>query len=383
MRHWRWLGLFSMAAGVASACDRPEYSYSDTVPVAGSTPTFGGSGFAGSATGSGAAPVDQCHLYGTVGAVPIFKPQAISNQLPAQAELYLQVTDAEAQALRQGAPLIGPAPDAMTPSPLTNRLTYLAQTLFNPDRKALVTELLSRFKITRAAWPNPWAQRLLDHPATEHMNPVRLRLSPDAWIARLIDDSPIVLDLKNSEVPLVDALQHPERIAAVYYLMDGTQAGVGPGTACESDKREFVLGNVNMLESFELGTAEIASRLSADVDALQRLFTAARLCTSFDSPSGMTFHASTVCQAWDFFDATTEFQAYQWALSNPVELYKPSPQNLASLIQALQDDEFAPNPFVSTPEQVGAGGGGNGLGGAPSFGGAESAGEAGFGQGGR
>ena len=87
-------------------------------------------------------------------------------------------------------------------------------------------------------------------------------------------------------------------------------------------------------------------------------------------------------ETWSSFSSATEYLAYQWALSTPVEPYKPSPQNLASLIQALQDDRFEPDPFIVRPDpppSTGAGGeagaGGEGaLGGAPSEGGAGGAG---------
>jgi hypothetical protein len=122
-------------------------------------------------------------------------------------------------------------------------------------------------------------------------------------------------------------------------------------------------------------------RLNSDIDALNAFFKVARPCTNFDR-GGMTFQAFTVCQAWQYFDPGREYSAYQWALSNPVELYKPTPQNLGSLVQALQDDRFEPDPFVVvSPEVVGVGGEG-GAAGSAAGGASGVAGDPGIAQGG-
>ena len=56
----------------------------------------------------------------------------------------------------------------------------------------------------------------------------------------------------------------------------------------------------------------------------------------------------------------SEYTAYQWSLSTPNELYKPSPQSLAGLIEALQGDRFEPDGYSVQPEApVGAGGAGS------------------------
>ncbi len=59
------------------------------------TAGFGGSlGFGGVGT-AGTAPLPMCELERSVGPTPIFRSQAISNQLPARSVLYVQATDEE------------------------------------------------------------------------------------------------------------------------------------------------------------------------------------------------------------------------------------------------------------------------------------------------
>jgi hypothetical protein len=388
MKRLRRLAPLAVAVWAAVACDRPEYTYSKDAKVAGSpTSNAGGvTGVAGSNTGiAGSSAPPACELLRSVGSEPIFRHQSISNQLPVRDALYLQATDEEIAELQAGGPLIK-APVAGAPtSPLTSVLAALGNQVTNPERKKLLDELSKRFRVTRAAWPNPWALRLIDHAGAEHMTPVRLRFKESAWIARIIDQSPIVVNLDNAQVPLSDVLAAPERIAAVYYLIDDKLGGLGQSSACESARREFALGNEAMLESFEIGTEEIAQRMKEDLGLLNQLFAVARNCTTFDG-GGSTFQANTACQAWDFFNPSTELSAYQWALSRPAELYKPTPQNLSSLVQALEDDEVALDPFVSEPHPLPLGEAGQG--GAAGAGGADSSvagvgGDAGFGQGGR
>ena len=123
--------------------------------------------------------------------------------------------------------------------------------------------------------------------------------------------------------------------------------------------REIALGSEAMVQEWSLGTRAILTRLDDDIELLLSLFEVSRKCTGFDR--GGTFRATTVCQTWQSFSSATEYLAYQWSLATPVEPYKPTPQNLASLIQALQEDRSGPDAFVVKPEpppELGAGGSG-------------------------
>lgn len=358
------------------ACDRPDYSYSPDLPIngTGASPVgVAGSGIVGTGgsftTGGVPSGGDACTLDRPT-TTPAFSKQTISNQLPARRSVYLQMTDEEVEALKATGALLPPPTDPPKTTPLRSLLMQLQATA-SDARKPLVQELIKRFPVTRPTWPNAWALRLVEHPGSQHMNPVRLTFKPNAWIVRILDGSPAIVDLDNAIVTISSATAEPERLAAIYYVADDRSPGAL--ATCETGKRELALGNPSMVEEFSVGTEEILKQIGADIAALELLFNAARPCSSVDR-NGMTFHAFTVCQTWRFFDASTEFLAYQWALVNPVEAYKPTPQNLATLIQALKDDRFEPEPFVGTPvptlgEAGAAAGGAGGEGGAADAGG--------------
>jgi hypothetical protein len=316
------------------------------------------------------------------GGTPAFAKQAISNPLPIRTDVYLQLTDAELVTLKDTHTLV-PKPTPSSPSALSNLLAQLQATATGAQ-KTLLGALQPRFQVTRTAWPNPWALRLVDHAASEHMNPVLLAFKSEAWFVRIYDRMVSVVDQNNSPVTLETAITAPERIAAIYYVIDDKTPAAA--NSCENGRRELALGNEAMVAKFSLQTKEILGRMDSDIEALGVLFQAARPCTSFDKGGGLTFHAYTVCTGWDYFDPTTEYTAYQWSLSNPVEGYKPTPQNLSNLVEALKSDRFELDPFEAEPKPAPdppfGGGGGGGMAGVG--GSAGSAGSGGFaGAGGR
>jgi hypothetical protein len=384
-RRWRRCRLLA-AVAVTLACDRPDYTYQPDLPINDGSGVavggFGGTGFgtAGSFTtgASGAAPpAGECLLDRSV-STPTFSKQTVNNQVPARRVVYLQMTDEEVERLKASGSLLPQPTQPPQRTTLTSLLTELQSTA-SEVRKPLLQELLKRFQVTRAAWPNLWALRLVEHPSSQRMNPVRLTLKEDAWIVRISDGTPAILDVNNAIVSITAATAEPERIAAVYYVTDDRSPG--SIASCESGKRELALGNPSMVEQFAIGTPEILAQLDTDIAALEAFFGVVRPCGSVDR-NGMTFQAFTVCQSWRFFDTSTEFLAYQWSLTQPVEAYKPTSQNLATLIQALKDDRFEPEPFIGTPRTSTGAGGEGGAGGAGGEGGVGGEGVGGEGVGG-
>jgi hypothetical protein len=349
-----WVFVLVVPAGAALfGCERPDWKLSDTARVVGS----GGTATAGSAGIAG----NECAIDGTKGATPIFAPQAVLNTSPARRDLFAYVSDSDAAALRSSRtlfPPLAPGTVALTPPVLSRLQGALASA--SPAGQSLIGSLQQRFQRALSTWPNPWALRLVDHPGSEHMNPVHIVLRDDAWIGRLSDGALAVMDLKNQVVSLDVAALSPERIAAIYFVVSPKSVTF---TNCEDGFRDISLGNEGMVESWSLGTTEILDRLDADVQLLTELFGVVRSCNTVDKP-GMTFHSNTVCSVWASFGTVTEYSAYGWALANPVELYKPERQNLLSLVEALKGDRFEPEPFVVEPALPAAGGSGGTAGGA-------------------
>jgi hypothetical protein len=343
-------------------CERPDWDTSPDVPVAtAGTPSVG-------AAGTGGQP---CRIDSTVGTSPIFAKHTLLSSAPARSELYAYVSDAEAAELRTSRRLL-PKPDTSgtgTNPAVQVRLSQV-QIGASPNEASLIAAMVQRFKNVRTTWPNAFALRLLEHPGTEHMNPVRIVLRPEAWIGRLSDNHFTVADLKNQLVTTEQAQASPERIAAIYVLMSPSVSG---GVACDRGFRELSLGNEGMVESWSLGSQEIATQLDSEIASLTNLFDVSRACGSVDRGNGMTFQGFTVCTTWATFGAVTEYSSYGWSLAKPTELYKPSAQNLVSLIDALDGDRFEIDPFVVEPEPPSAGEGGAAGAGGESGGGAGGA----------
>lgn len=361
-----WVALLLVPSGAALfACDRPDWNLSDTAPVVGTA----GRGSTGTA---GVGGVNECVIDGSKGPSPIFTPQAVLNTSPARRDIYAYVSDSDAAALRSSKTLFPPVQAGVTPPvpPVLARLRSAAASA-SPSRQALISALEPRFQRVLSTWPNPWALRLVDHPGSEHMNPVHITLRANAWIGRISDNSLMVMDLQNQIVSDEVALLEPERIAAIYFVVSPKTVTF---TSCEDGFRDLSLANEGMVESWSMGTTEILERLDSDVADLTELFGVARGCSTVEK-AGMTFHSYTVCNVWASFGAVTEYSAYGWALSSPVELYKPDRQNLLSLVDALKNDRFEPDPFVVTPKYGSTVGGAAGGGGAPAGGAGGEAGD--------
>jgi hypothetical protein len=349
----RPLGYVVSCLLAASACERRDWQFSDDVPVSGGNPPFASGGsFSGTAGTAGGSPVEMCRLDTAPTSSPL---------LPARRELFAVVDDAEDAALRAGAPLV-PEPIANAPQSTLGQVLQSLSTSTSESRRTLAKTLIPRFETARSTWPNPWALRLVDHPGSAHMNVLRIVLREDALIVRILQGAPLVVDVNNASVAIEVVNSQPERIAAIYYQLDNSQVVGAPSDRCENGMREIALGNEAMVEEWSLGTVDIAKRLDDDIALLLSLFEAARPCTNL--LSGTSFRSFTTCTTWQAFSTSTDYLAYQWSLATPSESYKPTPQNLASLIQALQDDRFAPEPFVVEPDPpILAGGGASGDGG--------------------
>lgn len=336
----------------------------------------GSSSSAGGSSASGAAGVgNACGFDRVVGTKPILGEHTVNGNLPGRKELYALVDDQEAEALRAGASLVPPAPPVADPQAEPDVVKVLDKVLpsSSASDRPLIQALLPRFASVRAVWANPWALRLVHHAGSQRVNAVRVVLRDEAWIARVAEGAITVYDIKNAVIDDARAAAEAERVAAIFFEVNPRNS-LG-GDACETGRRELALANEAMVEEWSLGTPEISERLNDDLDKLDQFFKVARGCASFNR--GPSFRSHTVCTTWASYSVASEYAAYQWSLATPSELYRPSPQNLAALIEALQADRFEPEPHVVMPEPpargaggaAGAGGtGGESGGGAPAGG---------------
>lgn len=369
--------LAASISAVLGGCDRPEWSIgSGGFTSAGTSSTsFAGTLSIGGSTSGGTGPI--CRLDSVQGAAPIFGQQAVDGHFPGGRELYALVSDDEAAALRGGGELVpSPAADAggVTPKPDVVRVLEAMMPSATSAEKPLMQSLIARVQSTRTAWPNPWALRLVDHPASEHMNPLRIVLSDRAWVGRVLDGFFAVVDAQNELVSAEAAAAEPERIAAVFF--PNYQTGQVELGSCDTNGyRAYALLGDAMVEEWSLGTAEIAARLEQDGTLLTQLLEVVRGCPAL---STNPFNMDVACNVWTSYRVYSEYTAYQWSLAFPVELYKPTPANLSNLIEALEGDRFDPNPFVISSASAG-GAGGDGAAGESAAGGDGAAGAGGLG----
>jgi hypothetical protein len=210
--------------------------------------------------------------------------------------------------------------------------------------------LVERFAKGRYGWPEPWATRMGWPGESYGGNLLRIVLRPEAWLVVIAHGSLRVLDLQNQPIELATALASPERLGAILYnkdeFEDGPQCGsFGGGTG---GYREFIVGNLAMVEQWSLSTQEIRDRLSANLAQLTRFFGAIRACPIPTNPDA--WNVRVVC-GWPFhLEAPyTEISAYEAALAIPSDNYLPAPERIARMIDTLQGDLFEPDPMLVTP----------------------------------
>jgi len=191
---------------------------------------------------------------------------------------YSWTTDEQVAELRAGGPLF-----SRSESPGKGRglaMTQLAA--YGAKGSGLVNQLATTladrvFAKARFAWPNPWAT-LMGWPGETYGNQLlQVTLRPEAWIAFFYGSgSLVVYDSNHQPVAIETAAASPERIGAIYFQsevdVDGNYTNCSEGTFSQGGVafREFVLGNLQMVQSWSLATPEIAARLAADIAALRR-----------------------------------------------------------------------------------------------------------------
>jgi hypothetical protein len=199
------------------------------------------------------------------------------------------------------------------------------------------------FAKSRHAWPVPWATVLGWQGETYGDDLISITLKPDAWIAKLRTSQPgwEVVDLDDRPVELAEALRHPERIAATYFVEDtpgpgprGTYGNTYSGGRARPAFREYVISNESMIASWSIGTEEIARLLAEEVDSLEvlRRHLAVRAPFQVDAD---TWNARVARTTWSMLDETPG-GLYEAALAFPNDNYLPQAAKLAALIAKLR-----------------------------------------------
>lgn len=217
--------------------------------------------------------------------------------------------------------------------------SYLDQVLYLlANRGDAIAKLLytSTYAKMRFAWHAPWAT-LAGWPGEvygDHL--IRITLKPDAIILAISTTTAVfeARNLLNEVVPLANVLARPEKIAAIYFVSD-VAAKLAPGLPKPTASfREFAVCNESMIESWEVGTPEIAKLLADEAKALEVL---AKHLDTLDEPPKLG-----VTETWPRAIANASpAVAYGSALALDSPLYKLDKSVLRGIAQRLRD---APKP---------------------------------------
>jgi hypothetical protein len=259
-------------------------------------------------------------------------------------ELYTWTTAWQIEALRAGGPLL--VADAQTGYATPYRRLLAAMERERRPGHALASALQSTPSLSRCryAWPSPFATVLGLGPTRYGEALVRIRLRPEAVIARLdpTADPPWTLrDGSDRPVAEPELLADPTRLGAVYHLRVDDEPSVR--------FREYVLCNPAMVESWEVGTPAIAERVAAE----QRLVLDLR-----EGPFAALPKAQTRWRAWPQWlerDVPSAWPS-RWhrALAFDNARYRPTAADLDALAKALLDYDPTPPAITWPPPEAAA-----------------------------
>lgn len=317
----------------------------------------GGAGTGGNATG-GHQPASTGGT-GNIGGVPdcgpsvadLFADQAVSIATGTPRVFYSWTTDEQVAELRAGGPLFSrsESPGQGRGLALTQLAAFAANGYGIPEETLANVLETTIFAKVRFSWTNPWAT-LLGWPSETYGNQLlEIELKPEAWIAVFDGGNLYVLDSANNYIATADALANPERIGAIYFLAsaDGSTSYCGTFGVSAVGFREFVLGNIQMVQRWSLATSEIADRLTADIATLEA-FEAGLGCMTLDQASWID---QVTCEwygpSWQFTDSLTV--TYDQSLAIPNALYLPTVDNISALVAALRASMPTGDPLVVTP----------------------------------
>lgn len=360
---------FAVGAIALAACGAAEHS-SDANSRGGSanasggdatTATSGGAGGNSAAAGGsggvfiqlppGAQPREDractADTSGAGGIAPLFCKHDVLNAAPATRELYSWTTLEQAAELRAGGELFTRSErPGMGPG---YAFTYMAEraAFESAEAAAILNGVLENFDKARYAWPHPWATRM-GWPGEDYGDQLlRIVLKPEAWVLLVWEGGRIsVVDMDNKAVPLSAAAAALDRIGAIFFVKKDVR-GSGSFFQCSGGYREFVVGNLAMIEEWSLGTEEIRARLVAEVALIDAFRGELEPAPPAFDPA--TFNTEIACH-WDA-PIATNLDRYERSLAIPSENYIPTLANLVALRDTLQASVFDPDPLIVKPGQ--------------------------------
>lgn len=310
----------------------------------GARPSGGASASGGLAgTSGGTGPGSQA-CAPPAGASALFCGQQVQSFAPATRELYSWTTAEQAAELRRDRELFTRSErPGMGPG---YAFTYMMQmSSLQGAIGTLLKGVLGTFEKGRYAWPHPWATRM-GWPDEDYGDQLlRIVLKPEAWVLVVIERGGInVVDMKGNVVPNSDAAAAIDRIGAVYFMKTDV-TGNGSFAQCSGGYREFIVGNLAMIEEWSLGTQAIRARIESDAALIE----AFRLELEPSPPvfDAANFNRQVAC-SWEE-PVRTNLDRYERSLAIPSANYLPTQSALGTLRDTLRASLFDPAPLVVKP----------------------------------
>lgn len=269
--------------------------------------------------------------------------RAVTDQHFARRELYSWTTPEQIRKLRQtNTLLVATAKTRGAPSPYSQLLSRLAKgTGEARDVARLLSEHPGLVK-RRYAWPSPFATTVpLGERSYGHVL-VHIVLKDGSLLAQLDPlekEAFSFVDMNEKAVPIAEALQHPERIAAVFHVRRKPDGG--------PRFREYIVCNESMIARWSIGTPHERAIVTEDAALIAEL-----LQSPLVSMLGKD-DALDANSAWSRpLDKPTLLDAWRAALAFDSPKYKPSPTTLGAIAASLTEYDPAGDPLDHVPTVV-------------------------------
>lgn len=219
--------------------------------------------------------------------------------------------------------------------------SYVEQVLDARAKQDRLAALLrtKAFARARFAWTAPWAT-LQGWPGESYGDRlVRVTLKPDAWVVvvRTSLDRLEVRDLDGKSVAADEAVLHPERIAAIYFVHDASRRGAASTKDERLGYREIVLCNESMIASFAVETETEKKAVDDAARAIDALVAYVEAEPSSSVLDVLAWNRTT-SESWHLNPPkkpAEPLQMYADALAFPNEHYLPVAERLRALGAAL------------------------------------------------
>ena len=274
---------------------------------------------------------------------PSLRPFAVLHETAPTRELYSWTTVDQVRALEKDPTLL-----SRTESPAYGSSFFDAVMGGRAEEGDRIAKLIhtKAFARARFAWPHAWPTLMGWQQEVYGDQLIRVLLKAGALIATLHDGSKTwrITDTDGHDRPESDLLQHPELLAAVYFVHDVQALAAAPGAtkrprgSSRLHYREFVLVNESQIELYEVGTETTVAEIDRGVAAIEVML--AWILQKEKLPLDISaFNAAASQIVWPGRAAPDKMplDAYAAALAFPNEVYLPSADNLRALLSKLRE----------------------------------------------